>query len=124
MTRLRMTRYQLIHAPSGQSVAAVTRAGTWLAKGWGVLGRRSLPLGDGVWLPGVASVHTIGVRFALDLLFLDAELRTLRAAQDVPPGRLWVGTRGAAHVLELGTGTLARLPLPPEAGDAWRLERC
>ena len=38
-----------------------------------MLGRRTLPMGDGLWLPGVASVHTFGVRFPLDLLFLDCE---------------------------------------------------
>lgn len=116
-----MTRYQLVYAPSGQAVATVTRADTWPAKGWGVLGYAVLPPGEGLWLPGVASVHTVGVRFALDLLFLDTRLRTLRALQAVPPGRFWIGTPGAAHILELGAGTLARLLLLPSVGDEWRL---
>ena len=117
-----MTPYSLVHMPSGWAAARVTRADTWLAKGWGVLGQAALPPGEGVWLPAVASVHTVGVRFKLDLLFLDSEMRTLRAVPDVPPGRLWVGVRGAAHTVELGAGTLGRLPAPPLSGDAWRLE--
>ena len=96
------------------------RADTWPAKGWGVLGRRSLPAGEGLWLPGVASVHTLGVRFALDLLFLDSNLHTLRVDFGVPPGRLLVGMSGAAHTLELGAGTLASQPV--QVSDGWRLE--
>ena len=117
-----MTRYRLLYGPSGQAAATVMRAETWLAKGWGVLGYAALPPGEGVWLPAIASVHTVGVRFPLDLLFLDGGLRTLRVVPSVPPGRLWVGMPGAAHVLELGAGTLARLPAPPKSGDVWRLE--
>lgn len=115
--------YQLIHLPSNRRVAQVTRAGNWLAKGWGVLGQPSLPPGEGLWLPGVASVHTLGVRFALDLLFLDDALHTLRADSTVLPGRPLVGMPGAAHTLELGAGTLAALQLPVKLGDGWRLER-
>ncbi len=117
-----MIQFSLIHISSGRRVAQITRAGTWLSKGWGVLGRPILLPGEGLWLPGVASVHTLGVRFALDLLFLDDRLQTLRVVQSVPPGRLLVQMPGAAHTLELGAGTLASLPTPIKAGDGWRLE--
>jgi uncharacterized membrane protein (UPF0127 family) len=113
--------YRLVHVSSEQCAAVVTRADTWLSKGWGVLGRPCLPIGEGLWLPGVASVHTVGVRFALDLLFLDDKLRTLRVVQNLPPGRLLVQMPGTAHTLELGAGTLALLKVT--LGDGWRLER-
>ncbi len=116
-----MTRWRLVHGPSGRFVATVSRVDNWLAKGWGVLGHRFLPPGEGLWLPGVASVHTVGVRFALDLLFLDAGMRTVRAVPNVPPGRWLVRASGAAHTLELGVGTLAGMALP--SGDGWRVER-
>ena len=118
-----MTHFHLIHLPSNRRVAQVMRAGNWLSKGWGVLGRPSLPPGEGLWLPGVASVHTLGVRFALDLLFLDDQLHTLRAAFNVMPGRPLVQMSGAAHTLELGAGTLDALQIPAKIGDGWRLER-
>jgi uncharacterized membrane protein (UPF0127 family) len=117
-----ITRYNLISVPSSRRIAAVTRADTWLSKGWGVLGRRSLPPGEGLWLPGVASVHTIGVRFALDLLFLDNNMQAVAMFQNVPPGRFLVRASGAAHTLELGAGTLASLCQPARVGDKWRLE--
>lgn len=117
-----MTRWQLVHGPTGHRIATVSRAESWLAKGWGVLGCRFLPPGKGLWLPGVASVHTVGVRFALDLLFLDAEMRTVRVVPHVPPGRWLVRASGAAHTLELGAGTLAAAGTALQNGEGWRLE--
>ena len=116
-------QFGLVHLPSGVLLATVGRADGWRAKGWGVLGRRSLPAGQGLWLPEVASVHTVGVRFALDMLFLDREFRAVRLLLGVPPGRWLVRAAGAYHTLELGAGTLARLAPEAQAGDLWRLER-
>ncbi len=117
-----MTPYRLVHLTTGRTVAIVRRAGNWLAKGWGVLGRGSLPRGEGLWLPGVASVHTVGVRFPLDLLFLDAQMRTVKAVPNVPPGRWLVRASGAAHTVELGAGTLAAAGIALNKGEDWRLE--
>jgi uncharacterized protein len=56
--------------------------------------------GAGLLLPRCASVHTFGMRFALDLLFLDREGLPLACARRVPSRRVaW--HRGAASVLEL-----------------------
>ena len=118
-----MTRFRLVHGPTGRVVATVSRAESWLEKGWGVLGRQSVPMGEGLWLPGVASVHTVGVRFALDVLFLDAEMRTVRVVSHVSPGRWLVRASGAAHTLELGVGTLAALGTALQKGSGWRLEQ-
>jgi hypothetical protein len=56
--------------------------------------------GTGLLIPRCARVHTFGMRFALDLAFLDEWLRPLAVRCSVPPGRL-AGHRGAAAVLEL-----------------------
>lgn len=115
--------YELVHRPSGVCVATVTRADGFWAKNVGVLGRADLPVGTGLWLPGVASVHTVGVRFALDLLFLDAGFQAVRLSPETPPGRWLVRAGGARHTLELGAGTLARFVPQAGIGDGWRLER-
>lgn len=122
-----MTKYRLVHLPTQQVVATVSRADTWWQRGWGVLGQKSLPAGQGLWLPGVASVHTLGVRFALDLLFLDKHMQTLRLAPDTAPGRWLVRAAGAVHTLELGAGTLPAsafsAQLQTRLGDGWYLEK-
>ena len=116
-----MKTFRLIHTPTGRVAATVERAEGFWAKGWGVLGRSNLPEGEGLWLPGVASVHTAFVRFPLDLLFLDREFRAVRLALDTPPWRWLERAAGAYHVLELGAGTLARSAPDARVGEAWEL---
>ncbi len=56
--------------------------------------------GPGLLIPRCAGVHTFGMRFELDLVFLDRHDRLLAVVPRVPPGRL-VWRRGAAAVLEI-----------------------
>jgi uncharacterized membrane protein (UPF0127 family) len=66
--------------------------------------------GPGLLIPRCWSIHTFGMRFALDLVFLDRRGRPLATRGAVPARRL-VGHRGAATVLELpataGSGNFA-----------------
>jgi len=66
----------------------------------GLAGLRREAAGAGLLLPRCASVHTFGMRFRLDLVFLDSRGRPLAVRADVPPCRIaW--HRGAAAVLEI-----------------------
>jgi uncharacterized protein len=68
-----------------------------------LLGLALLPrsrAGGGLLLPRCRSVHTFGMRFPLDVLFLDAEGRVLDLRRAVPPGRVIRSPRAMA-VLEL-----------------------
>jgi uncharacterized protein len=56
--------------------------------------------GSGLLIPGCSSVHTFGMRFELDLVFLDREGRPRSVRRRVPPRRV-VFDRGAAAILEL-----------------------
>ncbi len=56
--------------------------------------------GAGLLIPGCRSVHTFGMRFALDLVFLDFDLRPVALRHAVPPRR-FVFERRAQAVLEL-----------------------
>lgn len=116
------TVFRLVHLPTGIAVAHVVRLDGWWAKGRGVIGRPPLPLGEGVWLPGVAAVHSFFVSSALDLLFLDSQYRTLRLRPNFPPWHPLGAASGACHTLELGAGTLAAFNSAIGPGDAWRLE--
>lgn len=56
--------------------------------------------GPGLLIRRCASVHTFGMRFSLDVYFLDRGGRVLSVRRRVPPRRvLWC--RGAAAVLEI-----------------------
>jgi uncharacterized protein len=56
--------------------------------------------GAGLLIQRCSSVHTFGMRFALDVHFLDGRLRRLAIRRSVPPRRI-AGHRGAVAVLEL-----------------------
>lgn len=86
------------------SVARTTRA--W-ERARGLLGRRALPAGHGLLITPCGAVHTLGMRLALDLVFLDAGWRVVRTVAAVPPWRLavWGGPR-ARHTLEVQAGWL------------------
>lgn len=59
--------------------------------------------GAGLLIPRCSSVHTFGMRFALDLVFLGVRGEALEVRRGVPPARV-VRHRGAAAVLELVAG--------------------
>jgi len=71
-----------------------------LARLLGLAGLRALPPHAGLLLPRTRSVHTFGMRFALDLVWLDADGTVVRVDHAVPPGRVR-GCRGARAVVEL-----------------------
>jgi uncharacterized protein len=56
--------------------------------------------GPGLLIPRCASVHTFGMRFPLDLYFLDREGRVISVRRRVPPRRV-VWQRKARSVLEI-----------------------
>jgi hypothetical protein len=79
----------------------------------GLMGRASLPEGDGLYLP-TSSIHMMFMRFAIDALFVsgpaeDGTRRVVGVREQLPPWRgLVLPVRGAKAVVELPAGTLAR----------------
>jgi uncharacterized protein len=78
----------------------------------GLMLRKSLPPDEGMLFRGTGSIHMFFMRFAIDAVFCDTELRVLRVARGLRPWRLG-GARGAKLVIELASGAAAGL----EAGD-------
>jgi uncharacterized membrane protein (UPF0127 family) len=62
--------------------------------------------GAGLLIPGCRSVHTFGMRFGLDLVFLDEAMVPVSVRRRVPPRRI-AQERGAWAVLELPAGGTA-----------------
>ena len=73
----------------------------------GLLGKSELPVGEGILLRPCASVHTMFMRFPIDVLFCDRELRVLAVASDVARWRMRA-QRGAHVTIELSAGEAAR----------------
>ena len=84
------------------------------AKFMGLMGRASLPAGNGLWLPGENGIHMLFMRFPIDAVFVSPPLAgregprlVLALRRSLRPwlGVVWrVG--GAKGVLELPVGTI------------------
>jgi uncharacterized protein len=71
----------------------------------GLLNRKTLAQGEGLLLDRCYGIHTFGMRFPIDVLFLDKELRVIRAVSRLPPFRTCV-VKHAVYVLELPVGVI------------------
>jgi len=71
----------------------------------GLLGRNGLPAGEGLWIIPCESVHTFGMRFSIDLVYLDRNKKVKKVRSGVPPWRL-SACLSAHSVLELASGTI------------------
>ena len=70
--------------------------------------RRRAPPDTALLLPRCRSVHTFGMRFELDLIWLDEHGRVLAVDESVPPCRVrW--RREAAAVVEVPAGNFGRI---------------
>jgi uncharacterized membrane protein (UPF0127 family) len=68
--------------------------------------------GPGLLIPRCSSVHTFGMRFELDLYFLDEDGRVIDVRRGVPPRRL-VWCRGSSAVLEIPSPARGESSGPP-----------
>jgi uncharacterized protein len=80
----------------------------------GIMGWKSLRRGEGLLLRPTNSIHTMFVRFPIDAVFLDKEMKVVSIAHEVKPWR-FAGARKAKSVLELSAGECRRIGL--ETGD-------
>lgn len=80
----------------------------------GLLGWRALPQGEGILLRPASSVHMFFMRFAIDVVWLDRDLRVLDVTRNLRPWRM-AARREARAALELAAGESERVGL--RAGD-------
>jgi uncharacterized membrane protein (UPF0127 family) len=79
----------------------VTVAGTPFARLRGLLGKMRMRSDEAVWVVPSHGIHTIGLRFAIDVLYLDAEKRVVYAIENLRPLRIPPMRWNCASVLEL-----------------------
>lgn len=87
-------------------VARADTAAGFLGRAVGLMGRRALGPGRALYIAPCGSIHTFFMRFALDLIFVDAAHRVVRVVRDVRPWRIATGGPGATGVFELEAGWL------------------
>ena len=86
----------------------------------GLLKHTRLEPGEGLWIAPCEAVHTIGMKFAIDVLFLDKKRKVLKIRSGMPKWRM-AGCLRAHSVLELPSGTAAATQTVP--GDELEFEK-
>ena len=86
----------------------------------GLLGRPEPPPGEGLWIVPCAGVHTFGMRYPIDVVFLDRFGRVVTMRPWLSPARMVPWVRGAHSALELRRDSLAACDL--HHGDVLVLE--
>ena len=100
----------------GEVLASLEVPDGLLARSRGLLGRDKL---DGAMLIKAKSVHTVGMRFAIDVAWCDRELNVL-ATTTLAPYRLGMPRRRARYVIEARAGAFEQWQLRP--GDQLELK--
>lgn len=83
----------------------VAAADSTLARLKGLIGKLSL-LDEGLWIVPSRGIHTIGVLFPIDLIYLDEHHRVIHVVESFPTFRVSPLIAEAASVLELPTHTI------------------
>jgi uncharacterized protein len=112
--------YVIRNARTGHVVAEkAVLANSPLSRMKGLLGRGSMPHTEAIILRPAASIHTVFMRFALDIIYLDREDRIVKVVANLVPYR-FSSAKKAHTVLEMTSGATAGMDL--QTGDQLLME--
>jgi uncharacterized membrane protein (UPF0127 family) len=107
---------QIVNVTRNQPLCDRCRlANTFWKRTIGLLNRNSLRPGEGLLLDNCHGIHTVGMRFAIDVIFLDKNLRVTRQVSRVRPFHIGPAAKDAVYVLELPSGIIEQTKT--EVGD-------
>jgi uncharacterized membrane protein (UPF0127 family) len=92
-------------------------AETFWLKFLGLMGRSSLPADEGMLFRPAGSIHMFFMRFPIDVVFCDRDLRVVKVVRGLKPWRT-TAARRAKVTIELAAGAAAGL----EPGDRLQLD--
>lgn len=112
-----MARQRALHERTGKVLADDLEVATSLvALTAGLMFRRTLEPGHGLWLNPCNGIHMMFMRFPIDAVFLDSQERVKKVYRRLPQwwGVVWF-VWGARSCLELPSGSTADIDL--QGGD-------
>jgi uncharacterized membrane protein (UPF0127 family) len=97
-----------VHNPSRETMLAdrALIADTSTTRKTGLLKHERLDPGEGLWIKPCEGVHTVGMKFPIDVLFLDKKRKVVKIRAAMPRWRM-AACLWAHSVLELPSGTAA-----------------
>jgi uncharacterized membrane protein (UPF0127 family) len=105
-----MSKYRIFNSSKRTELGCeVEIARTPWARMRGLLGRKASEFapGKGLWLVPAQSVHTIGMTFPIDVVFLDSQRRVVHIRRQLSPFRITTPRFSAKSVIELPPGTVS-----------------
>lgn len=72
----------------------------------GLMFKSSIPRNYGLWFHRCNSIHTCFMRFAIDVIYVDKNLKVKRVYENLKPWRMTRFVIGADSVIELPAGTI------------------
>lgn len=96
-------------------------ARTWTARARGLIFGQALASdgSDALLLSPCGSIHTFGMRYGIDVVFLDKKGRVLSIRENIMPWRVCLQS-GASEVVEFRSGATARLRMRVGECVQWR----
>ncbi|MGA7987478.1 MAG: DUF192 domain-containing protein [Candidatus Dormiibacterota bacterium] len=99
--------FRLVTAGGATVARDVTMADNPWSRFMGLMGKRELADGAGLYLRPCSSIHMFFMRFPLDIAFIDEDGRVVRLYHGLRPWRMSRIVRRAKAAIELRSGTLA-----------------
>lgn len=113
--------YRLIEVKTQKTVIqSVEECATLRSRVVGLLGRVSIKPGEAVWIHPCSGIHTWGMQFAIDVLYLDRSGKLIKIANNIRPWRMPLPCMKAKSVVEMKAGEAERLRV--SKGEQYRFE--
>jgi uncharacterized protein len=101
-----------LKTPDGRWIARrLLLARTFRERLFGLLQLKSLAVDEALLLSPGASIHTFGMPYPIDAVFLNGQMKILRLATRIAPWRVRLAPARTKHVLELPAGRVRALGL-------------
>ena len=84
------------------------RCTNFIERACGLLGRPTLGNSEALWIAPCPSVQTLGMRYAIDVIFCDAEGRVLKVVEKLAPDRVATAP-GARDTCKMQAGAARRI---------------
>lgn len=107
-----------LHIAGAEMGCRVALAQSFLQRLRGLLGHRPLRAGEALWLAQCGSIHTLGMRYPIDVVFLDRDGHVTKVCEAVPP-QAARGSLRAVSALEFRAGEAAALGIRPGMHVTW-----
>jgi uncharacterized membrane protein (UPF0127 family) len=102
------TGYAFNRTRNAYLATRLSMAGTHWSRLRGLMGKdaASFPPGDGLWIIPSRGVHTLAMRFPIDVLYLDSDKHVVHVEENLKPWRVAKVSLQTVSVLELPGNTL------------------